>query len=212
MRIVRRHPSADPSLFGRGHRGPDNGGRARAQGGSAVMFGGLHASAICHAPRVDEQPCGDGAAFADARRADAVAVRASRARRCLNEHDARARRHSPSVPAGAPGVAFGGDSVPVQVRLLSGVAPHGEAYPQLPPLGEAMRPEDEPLRVCEPAELTSHLLPARHLNVSPGRPPRLLQRIFGLLGPNGPCRSTSRSHAGTCAHHDDVTCSASWTC
>ena len=80
------------------------------------------------------------------------------------------------------------------------------AYPQLPPLGEALRPKDEPLRVCEPAELDFAPAPLHGIERVPGKPPRLLQRIFGLLGPNGalPLHLTEYTRERA-THHNDVT-------
>jgi type VI secretion system protein ImpH len=80
------------------------------------------------------------------------------------------------------------------------------AYPQLPPLGEALRPKDEPVRVGEPAELDFAPAPLHRIENSPGRPPRLLQRVFGLLGPNGalPLHLTEYTRERT-THHNDVT-------
>lgn len=60
------------------------------------------------------------------------------------------------------------------------------AHPALPRLGEAARPADEPLRVGQPAELAFAPAPIHALRLRPGQPPRLEQRIFGLLGSNGP--------------------------
>jgi type VI secretion system protein ImpH len=60
------------------------------------------------------------------------------------------------------------------------------AHPHLPRLGEAMRPADEPLRVGQPADLSFAPAPLHSLRFSDEGPPRLMQRIFGLLGPNGP--------------------------
>lgn len=58
------------------------------------------------------------------------------------------------------------------------------AHPGLPRLGEALRPVDEPLRVAQPAELS--FAAAALQAIEPGaHGPRLQQRIFGLLGPNG---------------------------
>ena len=60
------------------------------------------------------------------------------------------------------------------------------AHPQLPRLGEAKRPADEPLRVAQPADLSYAPAPVQALQHSAAGTPRLQQRIFGLLGPNGP--------------------------
>ena len=59
-------------------------------------------------------------------------------------------------------------------------------HPHLPRLGEAMRPADEPLRVSQSPELTFAPAPLHALKLRAGGVPILSQRIFGLLGPNGP--------------------------
>lgn len=61
------------------------------------------------------------------------------------------------------------------------------AHPELPLLGRAARPTDEPLRVGQEPSLAfapsavAALEPARD-----GAPPRLIIHSFGLFGPNGP--------------------------
>lgn len=60
------------------------------------------------------------------------------------------------------------------------------AHPELPPLGEALRPQDEPVRVGQPAEFDFAPAPVHGLQRRPGGVPVLQQRIFGLLGSNGP--------------------------
>jgi type VI secretion system protein ImpH len=61
------------------------------------------------------------------------------------------------------------------------------AHPHLPRLGEATRPSDEPVRLAQPAEL--HFPPTSLSGVrvpADGGPVRVSQRVFGLLGSNGP--------------------------
>jgi type VI secretion system protein ImpH len=61
------------------------------------------------------------------------------------------------------------------------------AHPHLPRLGEAARPADEPLRIGQPAELDFAPSAVSEVSFSPGGGPvRVAQRVFGLLGPNGP--------------------------
>ena len=77
------------------------------------------------------------------------------------------------------------------------------AHPTLPRLGEAARPADEPLRVAQPAELNFAPASLHALHLGAGHPPLLMQRMFGLLGPNGPlpthmtelARERLRNHA-----------------
>jgi type VI secretion system protein ImpH len=60
------------------------------------------------------------------------------------------------------------------------------ANAHLPRLGEAVRPSEEPVRLAQPAELTFAPAPLHSLTLRDDGPPQLTQRIFGLLGPNGP--------------------------
>jgi type VI secretion system protein ImpH len=80
------------------------------------------------------------------------------------------------------------------------------AHPQLPLPGEALRPVDEPVRLAQPAELDFAPATLHGLQRPAGMPPRLLQRAFGLLGPNGalPLHLTEyvRERA---QHHGDAT-------
>jgi type VI secretion system protein ImpH len=80
------------------------------------------------------------------------------------------------------------------------------AHPLLPPPGEALRPKDEPLRVAQPAELDFPPAALHSLERPAGAPPRLLQRVFGLLGPNGvlPLHLTEYARERA-THHADTT-------
>jgi type VI secretion system protein ImpH len=61
------------------------------------------------------------------------------------------------------------------------------AHPDLPRLGEAVRPADEPVRMAQPADLTFAPTPVAGISLPErGGPVRLAQYVFGLLGPNGP--------------------------
>lgn len=60
------------------------------------------------------------------------------------------------------------------------------AHPQLPRLGESTLPSGEPIRLSQPAELGFAPAALHGLTLRADGPPRLSQRIFGLLGPNGP--------------------------
>lgn len=76
-------------------------------------------------------------------------------------------------------------------------------HPALPRLGEALRPGDEPLRIGQGAELDFAPAPVQALIAQAEAVPRLLQRVFGLVGPNGPlplhltelARERDRHHA-----------------
>ncbi len=79
------------------------------------------------------------------------------------------------------------------------------ARPDLPRLGEAMRPAAEPIRIGQPADL-SFAPAALHALDLDGAVPRLQQRIFGLVGPNGPLpiHLTELAH-DRLHHHADPT-------
>jgi type VI secretion system protein ImpH len=80
------------------------------------------------------------------------------------------------------------------------------AHPELPLLGEALRPVDEPVRVAQPAELDFAPAPIHSLQRRAGAPPRLMQRAFGLLGPNGALPLHLTEYARERAqHHGDAT-------
>jgi type VI secretion system protein ImpH len=59
-------------------------------------------------------------------------------------------------------------------------------HPDLPRLGKALRPRDEPLRIGQDAELDFAASELTSLRTSPTGMPRLGQRFFGLFGPMGP--------------------------
>jgi type VI secretion system protein ImpH len=80
------------------------------------------------------------------------------------------------------------------------------AHSHLPALGEALRPVDEPVRLGQPAELDFAPASLHSLQRGTGAPPRLMQRIFGLLGPNGalPLHLTEYARERS-QHHNDPT-------
>ena len=56
-----------------------------------------------------------------------------------------------------------------------------------PRIGQAVRPADEPLRLAQDATLSFEPAPIAAFRPGDGqRPAQLVQRFFGLLGPNGP--------------------------
>lgn len=60
------------------------------------------------------------------------------------------------------------------------------AYPDKPRIGEARRPQDEPVRFGQDPSLAfAPATLAAFVREQDGRPPRLIQSFFGLLGPNG---------------------------
>lgn len=76
-----------------------------------------------------------------------------------------------------------------------------------PRLGQALRPADEPLRLAQEASMAFAAAPiAAFVPAREGRPPRLVQRIFGLLGPNGPLPLHITEYARERQlHHGDAT-------
>jgi type VI secretion system protein ImpH len=76
-----------------------------------------------------------------------------------------------------------------------------------PRLGQALRPADEPLRVSQEASVAFAPSTLSALDYQDGgRPPRLEQRFFGLLGPNGPLPLHLTEYARErLRHHDDPT-------
>ncbi len=82
------------------------------------------------------------------------------------------------------------------------------AHPEKPRLGDAMRPGDEPVRFTEEASLT--FAPAAITSFDRSTtPPRLQQRVFGFLGPNGalPIHLTEYARERQ-LHHGDRTFAA----
>jgi type VI secretion system protein ImpH len=86
-------------------------------------------------------------------------------------------------------------------------------HPQLPRLGKARQPRQEPLRVGQDVELDFAPAALSSWQAGPGQVPRLGQRFFGLYGPMGPlplhlseyARERQRSHGdGTLAAFADV--------
>ena len=59
------------------------------------------------------------------------------------------------------------------------------AFPDKPRLGDAMRPGDEVIRFAQDPSLIFAPAPIAALERVEGKPPRLVQRVFGFLGPNG---------------------------
>lgn len=61
------------------------------------------------------------------------------------------------------------------------------AYPHLPRLGEASRPEDEPIRFAQDVSLSFAPAAVSHVEMQgESEPVRVVQRVLGYLGPNGP--------------------------
>jgi len=82
---------------------------------------------------------------------------------------------------------------------------HFEAtHPHLPRLGEALKPADEPLRVGQPADLSFAPAALHSVRYGANGQPWVMQRIFGLLGPNGPLPTHMTELVSERArHHND---------
>jgi len=59
------------------------------------------------------------------------------------------------------------------------------AFPDKPRLGDAMRPGEESFRFAQEPSLIFAPTPVAGFERKDGQPPRLVQRVFGFLGPNG---------------------------
>ncbi|MES3022235.1 MAG: type VI secretion system baseplate subunit TssG [Pseudomonadota bacterium] len=108
---------------------------------------------------------------------------------------------APARPGGAELLAqIGADPSGYQLfALLRLLECH---FPELPLLGQAKRPRDEPVRigadpslVFAPSAVTALALGA------PGAPARLVQRVLGLFGANGPMPTHLSEYAFERAHH-----------
>lgn len=79
-------------------------------------------------------------------------------------------------------------------------------HPHLPRLGDSRRPVDDPIRFSHDTALTFAPAAITALEREEGRPARLVQRVFGFLGPNGalPIHLTEYAHERT-LHHNDRT-------
>lgn len=79
-----------------------------------------------------------------------------------------------------------------------------------PRIGQAVKPSDEPLRLGQDVSLTFAPAPIAELRPGQGeRAPKLLQRFFGLLGPNGPLPLHLTEYARErLLHHGDATLAA----
>jgi type VI secretion system protein ImpH len=61
------------------------------------------------------------------------------------------------------------------------------AFPELPRIGESLRPRDDPLRFGQLPELKFHTTMIETMEpANAWHPPRLIVNFFGMLGPQGP--------------------------
>lgn len=94
--------------------------------------------------------------------------------------DADPRRESPEAVLKCIG------DTPYKFDLFAALRLVECAFHDMPRLGEAKRPRDEPIRLGQ--EISLAFAPADIAAVEPAsesHPPRLLQRVMGLFGPNG---------------------------
>jgi type VI secretion system protein ImpH len=94
---------------------------------------------------------------------------------------------------------------PHRVDLFAALRRIEALYPEKPRLGEAARPADEPIRFAQEPSLA--FAPAAVAAFGGGAPiPRLTQRVFGFLGPNGPLPTHLTEYTRERAlHHGDPT-------
>lgn len=74
---------------------------------------------------------------------------------------------------------------PYRFDLFQAMRRIESAHPTLPRLGDARRPIEEPFRFVHDTALTFAPAAITALERTSGRPPRLVQRVIGFLGPNG---------------------------
>jgi type VI secretion system protein ImpH len=113
---------------------------------------------------------------------------------------------APLSPA-APELVFADIAArPYDFDLFQALRRIESAHPGLPRLGDARRPVDEPVRFVNDASLTFAPAAISQLERRPDQPPRLAQRVLGLLGPNGalPIHLTEYAYERQ-LHHGDPT-------
>lgn len=92
---------------------------------------------------------------------------------------------TPAMPADDASALFERlETRPGSFELFQALRRIEAAHPDKPRLGDATRPVDEPVRFSEDATLTFPPVPIARMDRAHGVP-RLVQRVFGLLGPNG---------------------------
>ncbi len=80
------------------------------------------------------------------------------------------------------------------------------ANTHLPRLGDARRPIDEPIRFSHATDMTFAPAAITAIERNGDRPPRMIQRVFGFLGPNGALPVHLSEHArDRQLHHGDET-------
>ncbi|SAK50885.1 type VI secretion system baseplate subunit TssG [Caballeronia ptereochthonis] len=135
-------------------------------------------------------------------------------------HESNLLGAAPRAPAHAPVEAPPAESTRALLDLFDAVAAEPHRYdfyqlmrhiealtPHLPRLGTGARPADEPVRLAQDISLTFAPAPLAALTREKGAAaPRLKQRFFGLLGPNGPMPLHLTDFARERAlHHGDET-------
>ena len=148
---------------------------------------------------------------ADARRRDALGAASRREGRAVNcagrarmraaAPASRSRRRRAHWLRGSPTRRTASTS---SRRCAASSAP----FPTSRAWARRMRPVDEPLRFAQEAELDLRARAGRRVRAlaDGARPPRCVQRVFGLLGPNGPLPIHLTEYARERAlHHGDRT-------
>ena len=94
---------------------------------------------------------------------------------------------APAIPAReTPAEVFADIAAePYRFDLFQAMRRIESAHPNLPRLGDARRPVDEPFRFVHDNALTFAPAAITALERIEDRPPRLVQRVIGFLGPNG---------------------------
>jgi len=124
----------------------------------------------------------------------------------VNERTAAIQDLDPAPGEAAAAVLAAIAAQPDRYDLFQALRRIESAHPHLPRLGDARRPVDEPIRFSHDTALTFAPAAITALVRTDGRPPRLVQRVFGFLGPNGalPIHLTEYAHERQ-LHHGDAT-------
>ena len=166
-RVVRRLPGRGPIAFGRGVRNQRGSGRNGVRGGQRFPARG-GARSLLRALRLDQRGNGNGAPLAEPRRNQPMDAKLGNAADALTFLDAVSRE-------------------PYRYDFYQTLRRLECLYADKPLWGTALRPIDEPVRFGQEPELIFSPAPLSALELGrDGAPPRLMVRLFGLLGPNGP--------------------------
>ncbi len=125
-----------------------------------------------------------------------------------------ARVHSPAAPGPATAASAAAaealwtrlETNPEVFDLFQALRRIEGAHPERPRLGDALRPLEEPVRFAQEAALTFAPAAISSLRRGASHPPRLMQRVFGFLGPNGalPIHLTEYARERQLHHADET--------